>query len=185
MFCKLIFSYKIGFILEEVFSYTRGSRCFKPLKSTKIFIRCQQWKKSANKKTPLLPLPILERPNIITHTDLFGPMMTVDSNKKFVLCITNTLTKYTIDMAIASRNSCRCYLQGVVFKIQHSSPNSHGWWKRICEQTLIGNGLTVIFRMTSVFKIVPSRRGKSQSSNTYHNSKKVDNWSKKKLFVLY
>ncbi len=45
-------------------------------------LRCQQRKKSTNKQTPLAPLPIPERPNLRIHADLFGPMITADSNKK-------------------------------------------------------------------------------------------------------
>jgi hypothetical protein len=40
-------------------------------------LRCQQQKKSTNKWTPLAPLSIPERPNLRTHANLFGPMLTV------------------------------------------------------------------------------------------------------------
>jgi hypothetical protein len=46
--------------------------------------------------TPLPPLPIPDRPNLRIHADLFSPMLTVDSNKKFVLCITDAFTKYAV-----------------------------------------------------------------------------------------
>jgi hypothetical protein len=65
-------------------------------------LRCQQHKKSTNKITPLAPLPILDRPNLRIHADLFGPMLTVDSNKKFVLCIMDAFTKYAVVTAIAT-----------------------------------------------------------------------------------
>jgi len=65
-------------------------------------LRCQQHKKSTNKITPLAPLPIPDRPNLRIHADLFGPMLTVDSNKKFVLCITDAFTKYAVVTAIAT-----------------------------------------------------------------------------------
>jgi hypothetical protein len=68
-------------------------------------LRCQQWKKSTNKRTPLAPLPIPECPNLWIHADLFGPMITADSNKKFVLCITDAFTKYTVVTAIASKDA--------------------------------------------------------------------------------
>jgi IS30 family transposase len=70
-------------------------------------LRCQQRKKSTNKRTPLAPLPILECPNLRIHADLFGPMITTDSNKKFVLCITDAFTKYVVVTAIASKDAER------------------------------------------------------------------------------
>jgi hypothetical protein len=66
---------------------------------------CQQRKKSTNKRTPLAPLPIPDRPNLRIHADLFGPMLTADSNKKFVLCITDTFTKYAVVTAIANKEA--------------------------------------------------------------------------------
>jgi Integrase zinc binding domain len=44
-------------------------------------LRCQQRKKSTNKKMLLAPLPIPECPNLWIHADLFGPMTTADSKK--------------------------------------------------------------------------------------------------------
>ncbi len=44
-----------------------------------------------------MPLPI--------HADLFGPMFTADSNKKFVLCITDAFTKYAVVTAIANKEA--------------------------------------------------------------------------------
>ncbi len=60
-------------------------------------LRCQQRKKSTNKKTPLAPLPIPDY--------LFGPMLTADSNKKFVLSITNAFTKYAVVTAVANKEA--------------------------------------------------------------------------------
>jgi hypothetical protein len=68
-------------------------------------LRCQQRNKSTNKRTPLAPLPIPECPNLRIHADLFGPMITADSNKKFVLCITDAFTKYAVVTAIASKDT--------------------------------------------------------------------------------
>ncbi len=70
-----------------------------------VLARCQQRKKSTNKKTPLAPLPIPDRPNLRIHADLFGPMLTADSNKKFVLCITDAFTKYAVVTAIANKEA--------------------------------------------------------------------------------
>jgi hypothetical protein len=67
-------------------------------------LRCQQRKKST-KQTPLVPLPIPDRPNLRIHADLFGPMLTADSNKKFVLCITDAFTKYAVVTAIANKEA--------------------------------------------------------------------------------
>jgi len=57
------------------------------------------------KKTPLAPLLILEQPNLQICADLFGPMITVDSNKIFVLCITDFFTKCTVVTAIANKDA--------------------------------------------------------------------------------
>jgi hypothetical protein len=59
-------------------------------------LRCQQRKKSTNQPTPLAPLPIPEHPNLQIHADLFGPMITADSYKKFLLCFTDAFTKYAV-----------------------------------------------------------------------------------------
>jgi hypothetical protein len=68
-------------------------------------LQCQERKKSTNKWTPLVPLPIPEHPNLRIHADLFEPMLTADSNKKFVLCITNAFTKYAVVTAIANKEA--------------------------------------------------------------------------------
>jgi transposase InsO family protein len=68
-------------------------------------LRCQQSKKSTNKRTLLAPLLILDRPNLWIHADLFGPMLTADTNKKFVLCITDAFTKYAVVTAIANKEA--------------------------------------------------------------------------------
>jgi hypothetical protein len=43
-------------------------------------LRCQQRKKSTNKWTPLVPLPIPDQPKLRIHVDLFSPMITADSH---------------------------------------------------------------------------------------------------------
>jgi hypothetical protein len=53
----------------------------------------------------LAPLPILDHPNLLIHADLFGPMLTADSNKKFVLCITDAFTKYAVVTAVANKEA--------------------------------------------------------------------------------
>ncbi len=57
------------------------------------------------KPTPLAPLPIPERPNWRIHADLFGPMLTADSNKKFILCITDAFMKYAVVTSIQNKNA--------------------------------------------------------------------------------
>jgi hypothetical protein len=39
------------------------------------------------------------------HTDLFGPMVMGDCNKTFVLCITDTFTKYAVVAVIANKEA--------------------------------------------------------------------------------
>jgi hypothetical protein len=68
-------------------------------------LRCQQRKKSTNKRTLLAPLTIPDRPNLQIHADLFGPMITADSHKKFVLCITDAFPKYAVVTTIASKDA--------------------------------------------------------------------------------
>jgi hypothetical protein len=68
-------------------------------------LRFQQHKKSPNKQTPLVPLPIPDRSNLLIHADLFGRMLTADNNKKFILCITDAFTKYTVVTAIANKEA--------------------------------------------------------------------------------
>jgi Integrase zinc binding domain len=90
---------------------------------------CQQRKKSTNKRTPLAPLPIPDHPNLQIHTDLFGPMLTGDSNKKFVLCITDAFTKYAVVTAIGGG----CHFQRLVCKIWNSGANTHGGRQGVCQ----------------------------------------------------
>jgi Integrase zinc binding domain/Integrase core domain len=68
-------------------------------------LTCQQRKQSLTKPTPLSPLPIPECPNWRIHADLFGPMLTADSHKKFVLCITDAFTKYAVVTSIQNKNA--------------------------------------------------------------------------------
>jgi hypothetical protein len=65
-------------------------------------LTCQQWKRTLAKPTPM---PIPEQTNWWIHADLFGPMLTADSDKKFVLCITDAFTKYAVVTAIQNKNT--------------------------------------------------------------------------------
>jgi hypothetical protein len=52
-----------------------------------------------------VPLPILDCPNLWIHADPFGPMLTADSNKKFILCIMDTFIKYAVVTAITNKEA--------------------------------------------------------------------------------
>jgi hypothetical protein len=54
---------------------------------------------------PLSLLPMPEQPNWRIHADLFRQMLTADSNKKFVLCITDAFTKYAVVTDVQNKNA--------------------------------------------------------------------------------
>jgi hypothetical protein len=57
--------------------------------------RCQQQRKDDRPPPALLSsLPQPTEPNQQVHADLFGPLKTTDSGKKFISCMTDALTKY-------------------------------------------------------------------------------------------
>jgi hypothetical protein len=57
--------------------------------------RCQLCRKDDWPPPALLSmLPQPTEPNQRVHADLFGPLKTSDSGKKFILCMTDALTKY-------------------------------------------------------------------------------------------
>ena len=56
--------------------------------------KCQVRNKDNNPKAPLKPLPTLSLPNQRIHADLFGPLRTSESGKKFILVVTDAFTKY-------------------------------------------------------------------------------------------
>ena len=74
-------------------------------KHVQTCLTCQQRKRATIKPTQLQLLPIPKRPNWRIHADLFGPMLTADSNKKFVLCITDAFTKYAVVTSIQNKNA--------------------------------------------------------------------------------
>jgi hypothetical protein len=57
--------------------------------------RCQLQQKD-DRPLPTLPSTLLQptEPNQRVHADLFGPLKTSDRGKKFILCMTDALTKY-------------------------------------------------------------------------------------------
>jgi hypothetical protein len=57
--------------------------------------RCQLCRKDDRPPPALLStLPQPTEPNQRVHVDLFGPLKTSYSGKKFILCMTDALTKY-------------------------------------------------------------------------------------------
>jgi len=68
-------------------------------------LRCLQWRKATNKKSLLALQPIPNQPSLRVHAVLFSPMITADSNKKIVLCITDAFTKYAVVTAIANKDA--------------------------------------------------------------------------------
>ena len=68
--------------------------------------RCQ--KRTTIPATPpstLQPLPILSDPNQRVHADLFGPLRTSSSGKKFILVITDAFTRYVELVAIDNKEA--------------------------------------------------------------------------------
>lgn len=59
-------------------------------------LNCQIRKKQVSVPTPLKPLPIPDQPNQRIHVDLFGPLISSDKAKKFLLCITDAFSKYSV-----------------------------------------------------------------------------------------
>jgi len=55
-------------------------------------IKCQQRTKTAGPQAELQPLPQCSEPNQRLHADLFGPLKTSGSGKKYILCITDAFT---------------------------------------------------------------------------------------------
>jgi len=62
-------------------------------------------KKSTDKPPSLQPLPSPERPNIRIHADLFGPMLAAGCQHKYILCITDAFTKYTLVMVVENKEA--------------------------------------------------------------------------------
>jgi hypothetical protein len=51
------------------------------------------------------PLPQFSETNQIIHMDLFGPLKTMPTGKKFILCITNAFSKYAELVAIPDKSA--------------------------------------------------------------------------------
>jgi hypothetical protein len=63
-------------------------------------------KEAFQKKPPLLqPLPIPDKPNMQIHADLFGLMLAAGRQHKYILCITDTFTKYVMVTAVENKEA--------------------------------------------------------------------------------
>ncbi len=82
--------------------------------------KCQRTKKNKRPTTNFSsPLPICSMPNQRVHMDLFGPLKTSGSSKKYMTCFTDAFSKFvelvaipdksatTVALAIFSRWLCR------------------------------------------------------------------------------
>ena len=68
-------------------------------------IKCQQRTKTKQGHTELQPLPQCSAPNQRIHADLFGPLKTSGSGKKYILCITDAFTKYIELVALPDKEA--------------------------------------------------------------------------------
>ena len=76
------------------------------LKHIQECLKCQATKTNKFMKvTPLQPLPQCSMPNQRIHMDLFGPCVTSDMGKKYVLTITDAFTKYAEVVAIPNKEA--------------------------------------------------------------------------------
>jgi transposase InsO family protein len=92
--------------------------------------KCQITKVGKMVPELLSPLPQCTEPNQRIHADLFGPLKTNDGDKKFILCVTDTFTKYvelvvlpnkealTVATGILNRWICRFGLPLEIFTDQ-------------------------------------------------------------------
>jgi hypothetical protein len=68
-------------------------------------VKCQQRSKTTAPHTELQPLPQCSEPNQRVHADLFGPLKTSGSGKKYILCITDAFTKYIELVALPDKEA--------------------------------------------------------------------------------
>jgi hypothetical protein len=68
--------------------------------------KCQRTRKDKRPSTTFItPLPQCSEPNQRVHMDLFGPLKTTSSGKKFILCVTDAFSKYAELVAIPDKNA--------------------------------------------------------------------------------
>ena len=66
--------------------------------------KCQKTKLDKRATTNFLsPLPLSNAPNHRVHIDLFGPLKTLGSGKKYIFCITDAFTKYVELVAVCGK----------------------------------------------------------------------------------
>ena len=69
-------------------------------------VNCQSHRKDDRPKPHFLsPLPQCSTPNQRVHMDLFGPLKTSDSGKKYVMCFTDAFTKYCEMVALPNKEA--------------------------------------------------------------------------------
>ena len=67
---------------------------------------CQRTRKFKHEtKNSLNPLPQCSEPNMRVHIDLFGPMKTSASGKKYIMCITDAFSRYAELVAIPDKTA--------------------------------------------------------------------------------
>ncbi len=67
---------------------------------------CQKTKKYKHEtKNELTPLPQCSEPNQRVHMDLFGPLKTSESGKKYIMCITDAFSKFAELIAIPDKQA--------------------------------------------------------------------------------
>ena len=68
--------------------------------------KCQKTSKEKRGSTTFItPLPQCNEPNQRVHMDLFGPLKTTSSGKKYILCITDAFSKYAELVAIPDKEA--------------------------------------------------------------------------------
>jgi hypothetical protein len=75
------------------------------LAHTKECLKCQATKANKFQTTPLQPMSQCSLPNQRIHMDLFGPCKTSDMGHKYILTITDALTKYSEIVAIPNKEA--------------------------------------------------------------------------------
>ena len=68
--------------------------------------RCQKTKKEKRQTTNFVsPLPQCTMPSQRIHMDLFGPLKTSGSGKKYIMCITDAFSKYVELVALPNKEA--------------------------------------------------------------------------------
>ena len=84
---------------------------------------CQRAKGAMPRKTPLKSLPVPDKPGDRVHIDLFGPVRTSESGKKFIMIMTDAFSKYAEIEPIPNKSAeevAKCFFERWV--ATHSAP---------------------------------------------------------------